>query len=170
MWPQHFWKDSFLNSYWISTWQKGTNSNVISAITLLHKNNIWKLILKQFMKERNQTSTQFAITLLRKNNTWKLILNQFMKERKPPDDLNSQSSKALDFVWITLLSPFLLHALSSDWRNDSAQKTESSLAVAQHKSMDSKLSILQSCSDGYFNNTYSSVILLLVLLQPKLLL
>ena len=89
----------------------------------------------------------------------------------PPDDLNSQSTKALDFVWITLLSPFLLHALSSDWRNDSAQKTESSLAVAQHKSMDSKLSILQSCSDGYFNNTYySSVILLLVLLQPKLLL
>ena len=58
----------------------------------------------------------------------------------PPDDLNSQSSKALDFVWITLLSPFLLHALSSDWRNDSAQKTESSLAVAQHTTRLSKLS------------------------------
>ena len=135
------WKTTFENSYWISSWKKET---------------IWG-----FRKDdRKRNGQPITISTLRFENLTTAL-----------DDLNSQSSKALDFVWITLLSPFLLHALSSDWRNDSAQKTESSLAVAQHKSMDSKLSILQSCSDGYFNNTYSyCVILLLVLLQPKLLL
>ena len=116
------------------------------------------------------SSIILLLVLLQQKQHLKTHIESVHERKKPSDDLNSQSSKALDFVWITLLSPFLLHALSSDWRNDSAQKTESSLAVAQHKSMDSKLSILQSCSDGYFNNTYSSVILLLVLLQPKLLL